>query len=41
MEALLILAVIAVVSLVGAAADLFGTDSRDQLDTSDKILGVH
>jgi hypothetical protein len=38
MEALLVLAVIAVVALVGAAAEHFGVDSRDDLMNSN--LGV-
>jgi hypothetical protein len=38
MEALLILALVAVVALVGAAAASFGVDSRDQI--TDNTLGV-
>jgi hypothetical protein len=40
MEALLILAVVAVVALVGAAAELVGADSRDQTEIASNTLGV-
>jgi hypothetical protein len=38
METLLILAVVVIVALLGAAAEMFGADSRDH--STDNTLGV-
>ena len=40
METLLIFAVIAAVALFGAAAELFGSDSRDTAENIGNSLGV-
>lgn len=40
MEAMLILVAFAVVALLGAAAEMFGADSRDPKSTYSDSLGV-